>query len=125
MKSNCANPISSIVSFNIRHQDEKLLEIGSIWSTVNILKATTTFVQKSEHFSRQHTTQTNKPMLKLKLKKFSTIFPYSRKEKMHTFCENIAKIYINLPVPNKCRRPSFYSSTLNTDYSILSNKIKK
>jgi hypothetical protein len=42
-----------------------------------------------------------------------------RKEKMHTFCENIAKIYINLPVPNKFRRPFFFSSSLNTEYSIF------
>ena len=38
---------------------------------------------------------------------------------MHTFCENIAKIYINLPVPNKFRRPSFFSSTLNREYAIF------
>ena len=44
----------------------------------------------NEHFSRQHTTQTNKLRLKLKLKKLCTIFPYSWKEKRHTFCENIA-----------------------------------
>jgi hypothetical protein len=79
----------------------------------------------NEHFSRQHATQTNKLMLKLKLKIFSTIFPYSWKEKMHTFCEKIAKIYINLPVPNKFRRPSFFSSTLNTDYSIFIKQNKK
>jgi hypothetical protein len=38
---------------------------------------------------------------------------------MHTFYENIAKIYINMPVPNKLRRPSFFSSTFNTEYSIF------
>jgi hypothetical protein len=44
---------------------------------------------------------------------------------MHTFCENIAKIYINLPVPNKFRRPSFFSSTLNIKYSIFIQQNKK
>jgi hypothetical protein len=39
----------------------------------------------NEHFSRQHTTQTNKLRLKLTLKKISTILPYSSKEKMNTF----------------------------------------
>ena len=44
---------------------------------------------------------------------------------MHIFCENIAKIYINLPVPNKFWRPSFFSSTLNIKYSILKQQNKK
>jgi hypothetical protein len=44
---------------------------------------------------------------------------------MHTFCENIANIYINLPVPNKFRRPSFFSSTLNTEFSIFIKQNKK
>jgi hypothetical protein len=83
----------------------------------------------NEHFSRQHTTQTNKQtnlgLNCMKLKKFSTIFPFSWKEKMHTFCENIAKIYINLPVPNKFRLPSFFSSNLNTEYSIFIKQNKK
>jgi hypothetical protein len=79
----------------------------------------------NEHFSRQHTTQTNKLRLKLKLKKISTILPYSSKEKMNTFCENNAKIYVNLPVPNKFRRPSFFFSTLNTEYSIFITQNKK
>jgi hypothetical protein len=87
-----------------------------------ILKSTEEFYR---HFSRHHTTQTNKLRLKLKLKKFSTIFPYSWKEKMNTFYENNAKIYINLPVPNKFRRPSFFSSTFNTEYSIFIKQNKK
>jgi hypothetical protein len=44
---------------------------------------------------------------------------------MNTFCENNAKIYINLPVPNKFRRPYFFSSTLNTEYSIFIKENKK
>jgi hypothetical protein len=44
---------------------------------------------------------------------------------MNTFCENNAKIYINLPVPNKFRRPSFFSSALNTEYSIFIKQNKK
>jgi hypothetical protein len=79
----------------------------------------------NEHFSRQYSTQTNKLRLKLKLKKFSTIFHYSWKEKTNTFCENNAEIYINLLVPNKFRRPSFFSSTLNTEYSIFIKQNKK
>ena len=45
---------------------------------------------------------------------------------MHTFCENIAKIYIlNLRVPNKFRLPSSFSSILNIEYSIFIKQNKK
>jgi hypothetical protein len=44
---------------------------------------------------------------------------------MNTFCENNAKIYVNLPVPNKFRRPSFFFSTLNREYSIFITQNKK
>jgi hypothetical protein len=42
---------------------------------------------------------------------------------MHSFCKNIAKIYINLPVPNKFRRP--FLLALNTEYSIFIKQNKK
>jgi hypothetical protein len=44
---------------------------------------------------------------------------------MNTFCENNAKISINLHVQNKFRRPSFFSSNLNTEYSIFIKQNKK
>jgi hypothetical protein len=44
---------------------------------------------------------------------------------MNTFCENNAKIYVNLPVTNKFRRPSFFFSTLNTEYSIFITQNKE
>jgi hypothetical protein len=49
------------------------------------------------------------------------------KTEMHTLCENIAKIYVNLPVPNKPASAAIFlvSSTLNTEYSIFIKQNKK
>jgi hypothetical protein len=49
------------------------------------------------------------------------------KTEMHTLCENIAKIYVNLPVTNKPASAAIFlvSSTLNTEYSIFIKQNKK
>ena len=44
---------------------------------------------------------------------------------MHTLCANIARIYINLPVPNKFSAATFLFSTLNTQYFIFVKQNKK